>query len=59
MEPEEAERWIVFLIRNGRLDAKIDSEKNKIVMATQPPNVYQQVSTCSRRMDCTGVCFLD
>lgn len=30
MSPEEAERWIVNLIRNARLDAKIDS---KLVMA--------------------------
>ena len=27
MSPEDAERWIVNLIRNARLDAKIDSEK--------------------------------
>ena len=27
MTPEDAERWIVNLIRNARLDAKIDSEK--------------------------------
>ena len=27
MSPEHAERWIVNLIRNARLDAKIDSEK--------------------------------
>lgn len=26
MAPEEAERWIVNLIRNARLDAKIDSK---------------------------------
>lgn len=27
MTPEEAERWIVNLIRNARLDAKIDSKQ--------------------------------
>ena len=27
MSPEEAERWIVNLIRNARLDAKIDSKQ--------------------------------
>ena len=27
MSPDDAERWIVNLIRNARLDAKIDSEK--------------------------------
>lgn len=26
MTPEEAEKWIVNLIRNARLDAKIDSK---------------------------------
>lgn len=26
MNPEDAERWIVNLIRNARLDAKIDSK---------------------------------
>lgn len=26
MTPEEAERWIVNLIRNAKLDAKIDSK---------------------------------
>ena len=26
MNPEEAEKWIVNLIRNARLDAKIDSK---------------------------------
>jgi translation initiation factor 3 subunit E len=26
MSPEEAERWIVNLIRNAKLDAKIDSK---------------------------------
>lgn len=27
MQPDEAERWIVNLIRNVRLDAKIDAQK--------------------------------
>jgi len=27
MSPEAAERWIVNLIRNARLDAKIDSKE--------------------------------
>lgn len=33
MTPEEAERWIVNLIRNARLDAKIDSKLVSIVLA--------------------------
>lgn len=35
MSPEEAERWIVNLIRNARLDAKIDSKQVSISLETQ------------------------
>ncbi|ETW38011.1 hypothetical protein PFTANZ_01249 [Plasmodium falciparum Tanzania (2000708)] len=40
---EQAEKWIVNLIRNAKLDAKINSEKNCIEISTPPPNLYQQV----------------
>lgn len=43
MTPEDAEVWIVKLIQQAKLDAKIDSEKNRVLMAMQAPNVYQQV----------------
>jgi len=43
MDQEQAERWIVNLIRNARLDAKIDSEKSYVVMRSQHPSVYQQI----------------
>merc|ERR1719450_295719 len=43
MTPEEAERWIVNLIRNARLDAKIDSKQGHVVMGTQAAAVHQQV----------------
>lgn len=43
MRPEEAELWIVKLIQSAKLDARIDSEKSRVLMAKQPPNVYQQV----------------
>jgi len=43
MEEEAAERWIVDLIRNARLDAKIDSARNQVIMGTQYSSVYQQV----------------
>ncbi|KAJ7534811.1 hypothetical protein O6H91_12G004600 [Diphasiastrum complanatum] len=39
----EAERWIVNLIRNARLDAKIDSQMGTVVMGTQHSNVYEQI----------------
>lgn len=43
MEPNEAECWIVNLIRNARLDAKIDSKLGHVVMGTQPLSPYQQL----------------
>jgi translation initiation factor 3 subunit E len=39
MKYDDAERWIVNLIRNARLDAKIDSKMGTVVMGTQHPNV--------------------
>ncbi|XP_033645304.1 eukaryotic translation initiation factor 3 subunit E-A-like isoform X2 [Asterias rubens] len=43
MNPEDAERWIVNLIRNARLDAKIDSKLGHVVMGSQNVSPYQQV----------------
>merc|ERR1711902_50409 len=43
MKPEEAERWIVNLIRNARLDAKIDSQLGHVVMGTQTTSPYEQL----------------
>ncbi|ELT88021.1 hypothetical protein CAPTEDRAFT_159549 [Capitella teleta] len=43
MGEEEAERWIVNLIRNARLDARIDSKLGHVVMGTQAVSPYQQV----------------
>lgn len=43
MTVEDAERWIVNLIRNARLDAKIDSQQGHVVMATQTVSPYQQL----------------
>lgn len=40
---EEAERWIVNLIRNSKLDAKIDSKTGTVVMEPNYPNVYEQL----------------
>jgi translation initiation factor 3 subunit E len=42
-EEKKAEKWIVNLIRNARLDAKIDSEKGRIVMGMPQTSVYRQV----------------
>jgi len=43
MVSDKAEEWIVNLIRNARLDAKIDSQEGHVVMATQVPSIYHQV----------------
>uniref|UniRef100_T1JIV5 Eukaryotic translation initiation factor 3 subunit E n=1 Tax=Strigamia maritima TaxID=126957 RepID=T1JIV5_STRMM len=43
MAPGDAERWIVNLIRNARLDAKIDSKLGHVVMGTQAVSPYQQL----------------
>lgn len=43
MNPDEAEKWIVNLIRNARLDARIDSKLGHVVMGTQAISPYQQV----------------
>lgn len=43
MNPDEAECWIVNLIRNARLNAKIDSKLGHVVMGTQPISPYQQI----------------
>merc|ERR1719282_62397 len=43
MSEEDAEKWVVDLIRNARLDAKIDSKQGHVVMGTQAAAVHQQV----------------
>jgi len=43
MSETDAEIWIVRLIQQAKLDAKIDSETNRVVMTRQAPNIYQQV----------------
>lgn len=43
MDEEAAEKWIVNLIRNARLNAKIDSQAGTVVMGMQFPSAYEQV----------------
>ena len=43
MNSEEAERWIVNLIRNASLNAKIDSQRGTIVMGSQALSPYQTI----------------
>ncbi|XP_010279582.1 PREDICTED: eukaryotic translation initiation factor 3 subunit E [Nelumbo nucifera] len=40
---DEAERWIVNLVRNAKLDAKIDSKSGTVVMEPNHLNVYEQI----------------
>ena len=41
MNINDAERWIVNLIKNARLDAKIDSKRGHVVMSDQATNPHQ------------------
>ncbi|KAH7361802.1 eukaryotic translation initiation factor 3 subunit E [Plectosphaerella cucumerina] len=43
LNPDDGEKWIVNLIRDTRLDAKIDSREGTVIMNHPPNNVYQQV----------------
>ena len=43
MGEDEAERWIVNLIRNAQLDAKIDSARGHVIMGSQFPSVYVEL----------------
>lgn len=43
LSPDEGEKWIVNLIRDTRVDAKIDYKEGTVVMNHPPSSVYQQV----------------
>lgn len=51
MDQDEAEKWIVDLIRNADLDAKIDSEERCVVMGGNPQNIYEQVMDRTRDLN--------
>ncbi|KAM0044712.1 putative proteasome component (PCI) domain, eukaryotic translation initiation factor 3 subunit E [Helianthus debilis subsp. tardiflorus] len=40
---EDAERWILNLIRTSKLDAKINTQNGTVVMEPNHPNVYEQL----------------
>lgn len=50
MNENEAERWIVDLIRNARLDAKIDSKHGHVFMGTQAVSPYNQLLEKTKAM---------
>lgn len=43
LNQHEGEKWIVNLIRDTRVDAKIDYKDGTVVMNHPPQSVYQQV----------------
>ncbi|GJN09898.1 hypothetical protein PR202_ga27947 [Eleusine coracana subsp. coracana] len=43
MNYDEAESWIMNLVRNSKLDARIDSVSGTLIMATNPVNVHEQI----------------
>ncbi len=51
MDQEAAERWIVDLIRNALLDAKIDSEDGCVIMGADARSVYEQVMEKTRDLN--------
>lgn len=51
MDQEAAERWIVDLIRNALLDAKIDAEEGCVVMGVDSQSVYEQVMDRTRDLN--------
>ncbi|KAF3794538.1 Eukaryotic translation initiation factor 3 subunit E [Nymphaea thermarum] len=50
MSYDEAERWIVNLVRNSKLDAKIDSMSGTVVMGTSYVNVYEQIIESTKQL---------
>lgn len=50
MDAESAEKWIVTLIRDSRLDAKIDSEKNVVEMTIHTPASHSVILERTRNL---------
>uniref|UniRef100_A0A7S1T814 Eukaryotic translation initiation factor 3 subunit E n=1 Tax=Compsopogon caeruleus TaxID=31354 RepID=A0A7S1T814_9RHOD len=50
MDVASAERWVVNLIRNARLDAKIDSQANQVRMGLTVPSVYEQIMESTKSL---------
>jgi translation initiation factor 3 subunit E len=51
MDQDQAERWIVDLIRNADLDAKIDSQEGCVVMGGGTQTIYEQVMERTRDLN--------
>ena len=46
MSYDEAEQWIVNLVKNAKLDAKIDSTLGTVVKGTNHTNLYARIFNC-------------
>ena len=43
MERIAAEKWIVKMVSDAQLNAKIDSQSGHVILGSEPPDVYQQI----------------
>eukprot|EP00906_Rhabdomonas_costata_P024278 RCo034924 len=59
MDREKAEIWIVNLIRQARLDARIDSQANQVIMDPETPSVHQQVKEKTKNLGVRTVMLAD
>ena len=43
MDENDAEKWVVNMIRNAHFDARIDQAARQVIMSVNYPSIYQQV----------------
>ena len=48
MEEDEAEKWVVGLIRSASLDAKVDSQAKTVEMLQPAPSLHWQIADRTR-----------
>ncbi|RYG57319.1 hypothetical protein EON66_00660 [archaeon] len=44
MNADEAEKWLVDIIRSAQLEAKIDATERQVIMAVTTQSVYSQIA---------------
>ena len=50
LKQSDAERWIIGLINDIKLDAKIDSASNHVEMAKSYPSIYSQIVSKTKHL---------
>ena len=50
MPMDEAERWVVKLIQNERMNAKIDAQAGTVLMGSAVPSVFEQIVDRTKSM---------